>query len=231
MNDNVTPINQEHKTIELEIKLMEADEGVFEGYGSIFGNKDSYGDIVEVGAFSDYLSKNKPKNVKLLWQHNPYEPIGVYEEVRQDEKGLYVKGRLLINDVARAREAYALMKNGAITGLSIGFTINKNGSEYVDNIRYLKSLSLWEISVVTFPANQRAVVSAVKDALKQPENIRDFESFLREVGGFSNNQAKYIALHGYTKGLQREAEEDDEQKLSRDVLCILSALKDGVNKL
>lgn len=231
MNE-IAPFKKETKIFGLEIKSLD-EKGSFEGYGSIFGNKDSYNDIVVKGAFSGYLAKNKPQSVKLLWQHNTTEPIGVYDEIYEDDKGLYVRGRLLIEDIARAREAYALMKAGAIDGLSIGFTIDANGSEFAKGgIRKLTSLSLWEISVVTFPANPKAQVANVKENIMEDiTNIRDFENFLRDAGGFSKSQAVAIASHGFVKGLQRDAEvseEPEDKKLSEDIQLILTALRNGV---
>lgn len=230
---------KEEKILDLEIKSLD-EMGTFEGYGSVFGNKDSYGDIVERGAFKEFLTKNNALNVKLLWQHDTAEPIGVYEEIYENDKGLYVRGKLLIEDIARAREAYALMKAGAINGLSIGFTINPNGSSYDKNgVRHLNNLSLWEISIVTFPANARAQVANIKEAIMDDiKTVRDFENFLRESGGFSKSQAIAIANHGFVKGLRRDAEDfenasidEADKKLSDDVLLILTALKDGVKNL
>lgn len=237
MDDTVVPFKKAEIITHLEIKSLD-EAGTFEGYGSIFGNTDSYGDVVEPGAFKDYLAKNKPSSVKLLWQHNTDEPIGYYEEIYEDEKGLYVKGKLLIDDIARAREAYALLKVKAINGLSIGFTIMPGGAEWDDKrkVRKLTNLSLWEISVVTFPANARAKVANTKEFAGQLTTIRDFENFLRDVGGFSKADATAIASHGFVKGLQRDAEpsemsEEEKFKLSADINLILTALRQGVTKL
>ena len=229
---DLVPFKKEEMILNLEIKSLD-EKGTFEGYGSIFGNKDSYGDIVQPGAFKDFLSSSKPASVKLLWQHNTAEPIGVYEEIYEDEKGLYVRGKLLVDDIARAKEAYALLKAGAINGLSIGFTIDPQGSEYSKNgtVRNLTKLSLWEISIVTFPANTRAKVASVKE---DPSNsIREFENFLRDAGGFSKAQAVAIANHGFVKGLQRDAEvsETGAKDLSESIKLILTALQNGVKNL
>jgi HK97 family phage prohead protease len=199
-----------HYVAPLELKSLDEADGTFTGYGAVYGNKDSYGDIIVKGAFDNYLVGHAAKEVKLLWQHDSRMPIGVYDEVRSDDNGLYVKGRLLINDVEKAREAYALLKAGAISGLSIGFSIDQGGSEFKDNALYLKQLSLWEISLVTFPANDKANVSSVKTI----ETIRDFENFLRDVGGFSASQAKRIAVQGYKAiGGQRDVDAEEAEAL------------------
>ena len=97
----------------LEIRSIDEEQGTFSGYGAVYGNKDSYGDIIVKGAFNNYLSGHSAKEVKLLWQHDSKQPIGVYDEVRSDENGLFVKGRLLINEIEKAKEAFALLKAGA----------------------------------------------------------------------------------------------------------------------
>lgn len=230
----MTMENKEHKIIGLELKSL-TEDGMFEGYGSIFGNKDSYGDVVNKGAFASSLQSQKSQNIKLLWQHDTTEPIGVYQDVHEDDKGLYVKGQLLINDIVKAREAYALMKAGAINGLSIGYTVNQGGSEWNKNgtIRYLNDLSLWEISIVTFPANPKAIVSDIKEQNMKIENVRDFENFLRESGIFSKTQAIAIASKGYVAGLRDSGAPTDEvdHKLSQDILAIMETLKTGVKSI
>lgn len=204
----------------LEIRSIDEEQGTFSGYGAVYGNKDSYGDIIVKGAFDNYLSGHSAKEVKLLWQHDSKQPIGVYDEVRSDENGLFVKGRLLINEIEKAKEAFALLKAGAISGLSIGFSINKNGAEMKDGNFYLKDLSLWEISVVTFPANDKANVNAVK-------SIRDFEGFLRDVGGYSSSQAKRIAAQGY-KAIegQRDVDEQEAEALLASLKSLNQTIKE-----
>lgn len=201
--------NRQKRIIPLEIKSLDENNGVFVGYGAVFGNVDSYGDVIVKGAFKNYLAVNKPSDVKMLWQHKSDMPIGVYDEIVEDGNGLLVKGRLLINDIEKAREAYALLKEGAISGLSIGFSVNKGGSKFAqDGINYLTDLKLWEISVVTFPANDQATV----DTIKSINTIREYETFLRDVGGFSASQAKRLAAQGF-KAIsdQREVESDEAE--------------------
>lgn len=209
----------------LEIKAIDDSTGRFEGYGSVFGNVDSYGDIVVKGAFTDFLQNNAAKNVKLLWQHDSAQPIGTYDQIYEDEKGLYVKGNLLVNDVAKAREAYALLKSGAISGLSIGYSINHDGVRIGDDgYNYLTDLKLWEISVVTFPANNAAQVDAIKRAY-EIHTIRDFERHLREVG-FSQQKAKAIAANGFKKAIEHR---DDDQELMLSLSKLTNTIN-GVNQ-
>lgn len=240
--NNVTPLQKQERTIRLEIKSTDDATGEFEGYGSVFGNVDSYNEVVAKGAFTNSLNEKSPKGIKLLWQHDSSQPIGVWENMYEDDKGLYVKGRLLINDVAKAKEAYALLKVGALDGLSIGFTVNPGGIQWSNDGSYklLTDVNLWEVSVVTFPANARAVVNSIKDMdmQKRENSIRDFENFLRESGNFSNREAveiasfaKELVRHPYIKGLQREAEGGSNESLSDEVLEIMTALKQGVKDL
>ncbi len=199
-----------HLSFPLSIKALDENAGTFEGYGAVFGNKDSYGDVIVRGAFQNYLNmENAASKVKMLWQHRSDQPIGVYDEIHEDENGLFVRGRLLVNDIAQAREAYALLKAGALSGLSIGYTVNQNGWRIGDDgLTYLSDINLWEISVVTFPANPLANVDSVK-SVEQIKTIRDFENHLRDVG-FSSSQAKRIASQGF-KAIDGQRDVDKQE--------------------
>lgn len=145
------------------------DDGTFSGYCSVFDVKDSYGDIVKKGAFVNSLNEwqAKSKMPPVLWQHNRSDVIGVWTKLYEDEYGLYGEGKLLIDDVAKARETYALIKNGAIDGLSIGYRTSKWTWNEDENALELLELDLKEVSIVTFPANEDSTVSSVKaEAIK-----------------------------------------------------------------
>ena len=133
---------------------------VIEGYASLFGAQDQGGDVVAPGAYAATLArKSRPGGaVKMLWQHDPLKPIGVWDEVREDAKGLYVKGRIL-SDVALGREALALLEAGAIDGLSIGYRTVRS-EKLQSGGRKLIEVDLWEVSVVTFPMLPEARVQA-----------------------------------------------------------------------
>lgn len=201
------------KDFALEVKDL-SEDGTFEGYGSIFGNVDSYGEKVVPGAFVESLAKHRREgsSVMMLWQHNPDEPIGVWEDLAEDGKGLWGKGRLILA-VQRAKEVYALMKAKALRGLSIGYReidTDKDGA-----VRLLKKLELWEISPVSFPANGRARIEAVKSERMEefarrlrdgePMPVKDFEDLLREAG-IPKAMAVQIASVGYAKAIRSESE-------------------------
>lgn len=143
--------------------LVVSDGTTVEGYASLFGRKDQGGDVVMPGAYSASLARLKAagRRVKLLWQHDPALPIGVWDEVREDDRGLYVKGRLL-TDVAKGREAVALVGAGAIDGLSIGYRTIRAERDG-QGARKLVELDLWEVSLVTFPMLPEARVAAKSD--------------------------------------------------------------------
>jgi phage head maturation protease len=141
----------------------------------------------------------------MLWQHNPTMPIGVWRTMREDAKGLYVEGELA--DTQLGREAYSLLKMGALSGLSIGFNVVDEAFNRKTNTRELRAVNLWEVSPVTFPANGDARVAQVKFA-GSAMTVREFERFLRDAGGFSISQAKSIAARGY-QALRDEVTEDD----------------------
>lgn len=150
---------------QFEIKEV-SEDGSFSGYGSTFGNVDHDRDVIAAGAFSKSLKKKKVGKIKMLWQHDPHQPIGVWEEMHEDSRGLFVKGRLLL-DVEKGREAYALMKAGVLDSMSIGFAIPSGGYEIDEKkrVRVIKEADLWEVSVVTFPANPKATIRRVKSAV------------------------------------------------------------------
>ncbi len=143
----------------VEIKSIGAD-GTFEGYASVFGVIDSQRDRVHAGAFKASI-KAREKPVQLLWQHQWDKPIGVITSLFEDARGLYLKGKLLL-EVEQAREAYALLKAGVVRGLSIGYSVKRSRRNPDSGVRELLDLNLWEISLVTQPANEAALVTVVK---------------------------------------------------------------------
>jgi HK97 family phage prohead protease len=209
--------------VPLDVKAV-SDDGTFEGYGSIFGNVDSQGEVVEPGAFTAGLvdAKRKGRTVKMLWQHDPMQPIGVWDDLAEDAKGLYVKGRLLKDVSARASEAYGLLKAGALDGLSIGYrTLDAEPDASRPNILRLVKLDLREVSIVTFAANERARVDSVKHILAAGElpTVREFEGALRELG-LSKAKAAAIAAAA-TPHLRGEP----EAKASEDMRRFYEALR------
>ncbi len=152
----------------LELKSLSAD-GRFAGYASVFGMVDAQRDVVHRGAFRQSL-KTRPGPLQLLWQHQWHEPIGIIDRIFEDARGLYVEGRLLM-EVARAREALALLKSGVIRGLSIGYTVKSFRRNPDSGVRELLEIDLWEVSLVTMPANASAQVTMVKRTDVLPQNI------------------------------------------------------------
>ncbi len=152
-------MNLEHKFFALGTDVTVTDGTIISGYASLFGKSDQGGDTVESGAYAASLSKGR--SIKMLWQHDPAQPIGVWDEVREDGKGLWVKGRLL-TDVAKGREAASLIGAGAIDGLSIGYRTVKARKDDKGG-RLLSELELWEVSLVTFPMLPDARVAAKGD--------------------------------------------------------------------
>lgn len=222
-------MDYEHETLEVcaEIKALNEEngesKGEFTGYGSIFGNKDLGNDIVVNGAFARSIASKGARGVKLLYQHKADEPIGVFDEIIEDKRGLKVKGRLALG-TQRGKEVYELMKMGALDGLSIGYRVDAKGYEYDDKgkRRYIKEVDLMEISAVTFPMNPKARVNAVKGAER---TVREWEELLRDAGDLSRNEAK-VAASAVAKALTlREADEDEQPEVIEAVKRLSSILK------
>jgi HK97 family phage prohead protease len=205
------------KTAAFELKAAPDEDGTFEGYASVFDVVDLGLDSVAPGAFAKSLTERKPK---MLWQHRMEEPIGVWDVVREDDKGLFVKGRLL-KELQRGREAIALLKAGAIDGMSIGYRTVEAMAEGGGRVRKLMEVELHEISIVTNPMLPIAKVTAVKSLATE----REFEAFLRDAG-YSRKEATAIALHGF-KGLTglRDAGSDDGDQGAKALLQSLEKLK------
>lgn len=195
--------NTEKKFQLLDLKEV-SEEGVFEGYASKFGDRDQGGDTVMKGAFKNSLSQRKAKGVKMLWQHDPSYPIGVWDEIKEDATGLFVRGRLLTT-VQKAKETYELMKAGVIDGLSIGYRTIKSLRDDATEFRQLKEVDLWEISLVTFPMLTSATVTSVKGDWTK----REVERVLRDAG-MPNAMAVKLIAGGYdaaNSGGQRDADD------------------------
>ncbi|WP_424361447.1 HK97 family phage prohead protease [Methylocystis parvus] len=160
------------ETKRAELPLSRASPaGVVEGYASLFGVGDSGGDIVMAGAFARSIAKRGPKGVKMLWQHDAAQPIGVWTSLVEDAKGLKVAGRLDLS-VARAREALSLVSSGAVDGLSIGFRTKRATTDMASGLRRLQEVDLWEISIVTFPMLPQARIDAVKRTTRPLHEIQ-----------------------------------------------------------
>ena len=218
----------ETKRISLtEVKSVKTDDNsmVFSGYGAVFDNIDSYDDIIVKGAFTETLKsiRKSGKWPAMLSQHGggwfgsaqDNTPVGIWTDMKEDDHGLYVEGKLA--DTDRGRELYTLMKmepRPAIDGLSIGYRVNDSAEEVRDKktVRLLKSIDLVEVSIVSFPANTEARVHDIKSI----PTIRDAEDALRDAG-FSRSQAKEILAKGYKLSL-RDAEDSESNEELADLI-------------
>ena len=226
-----------------EIKAMPAslagvgDDGLFEGYACLFGKEDLGRDIVRKGAFAASLARHRQgrgqgpapgtgpgtvlgigpgigkSSIKMLYQHDPAEPIGQWLEIREDTKGLYVRGKLAL-EIARAREVFAMMKSGILDGLSIGFRTIRGQTDPKSGLRQLMEVDLWEISVVTFPMQPGARIASVKTGFPTQSaqltpavsfdaaahSKRQLERKLMQDAGLTRSEARALLAHGH-KGL------------------------------
>lgn len=205
------------RSFDYKVKAV-SDDGLFSGYGSVFGNVDSYGEVVAPGAFLESLKATKAagRTFPVLWQHRTGEPIGDWDisSLKEDERGLFGDGNLWLEDAPYAKLAYRGMKTNSITGLSIGYYVRESSYDEKAGIRTLTKLDLVEISVVTSPANEEARIESVKARIAGGTlpSLSDFEGILREAG-FSKTQSAIIANRGLKELLLRsESGSDSEQK-------------------
>jgi len=208
-----------HIAVPFDLKDV-SDDGTFKGHGAIFGNLDSYRDVIRPGAFQKTLKKGGRNGfgVAMLLQHgrDSNMPAGVWTDLHEDNKGLANEGQLAM-DVQRGREAHSLLKMKALRGLSIGYDFPRDKSGNIKkgaierdeekNITYLNEIDLWEVSLVTFPANLRAVVTTVKDiGIEHATTARELEAILRD-SGYSKSKALAVIAQLRTLFL-RDSEEE-----------------------
>jgi hypothetical protein len=203
------------------------EEGSIEGYASVFGGVDSYGDTIEKTAFDNVIkSGQKPL---MFYQHNRWSiPIGVWEEMSVDEKGLKVKGRLNL-ELEEAREVYSALKFGSLNGMSIGFRMKDKDYEYDDeDICHIKNISeLLEISIVNFPADKEARIDNVKSEDRDLNDIRDCEHYLRELGISKKMAQKLISVIKTAKAAVSDSQKSEDAKLAAE----LDKIQQKLNKI
>jgi HK97 family phage prohead protease len=220
-------MEKQYLDIPFDVKAEDiTEEGTFKGYGSTFGGSpDAYGDIVVQGAFLSSISRGgrNKSGVPMLWQHQSSQVPGVWTSLAEDKRGLKVEGKLALK-TQLGSESYELMKLGGIKGLSIGYDVVTFETDAHRKVRYLKEVDLWEISLVTFPANTRARITSVK-AIEEAKTERQMEQALREAG-LSKAAAQYVV--SLCRPSLRDSEEEDvegEVEGSLGINAILESLK------
>jgi uncharacterized protein len=227
----------ERKAFSFAYKFTEDGQpsGTFEGYGSVFNNEDDGGDLIQPGAFAGVIQRHQAKGTmpKMLLNHGSMGggifggadpmadlPVGCWNTMSEDTHGLQCKGRLINLDTESGKRIYGAMKERALDGLSIGYVVGDHvrGTKPNEPRRTIKSIKqLPEVSLVTFPMNELARTGSVKAS--DIRTVREFEDFLRDVGGFSHGAAKSIALRGFKAG--------DETRLE----TLLASLRDTRRKI
>lgn len=203
----------ERKFVDVAMGKVEAD-GTFSGYASLFDKVDLANDMVEAGAFARSLGQRGASGVRMLYQHDPAEPIGHWIDIYEDSRGLHVHGRLTPG-VARAREVLELMRSGALDGLSIGFRTVKAKKDAKTGLRRIVEADLWEISVVTFPMLPGARVHSVKGGVRELPTIREFERWLTRDAKLTRTEARAVIARGFTSLMrERDAAPDTPEGLA-----------------
>jgi uncharacterized protein len=210
--------------VPLEIRAT-GENGVVEGYGSVFGNEDSYGDIVAKGAFLESLAQHRAKGTMpaMLWQHNADWPVGKWTSISEDERGLKMTGVLNMK-TTRGIEAYEHLKAGDISGLSIGFMTKSYEYDEEKSIRTLTAVDLWEVSLVTFPANEMARVMDTRSADEIGQMTeREIERYLRDAG-LSRSCAGAVVHQLSAIQAQRDAATVKDAELKAALISLRSAV-------
>lgn len=213
---------RETRAFALSLKAVGTD-GAIEGYASVFGVRDSYDDVIAAGAFLASIKAHKAAGTMpaMLWQHMADEPIGIWTEMYEDAKGLFIKGQLCL-DTARGKEAHALLKLGAINGMSIGFVSKQWAYDRETDVRTLTEIDLWENSLVTFPANEKARITNVKSATDVAAP-KDAERILRDAG-FSKADATALVSRVMRMGEERRDSVESTTKALKAAQRLLASL-------
>lgn len=234
-----TPTQIEHRHVDLcEVKLAGETEGTFNGYGAVFNNVDSYGDVIAPGAFAETLSewKGRGKFPPMLLQHggmgigvDDMLPVGEWTHMEENSRGLKMSGRLFALNTERGQYIYEGLKSGVLDGLSIGFMVKEsiNGTKPNEPARKLTKIDLWEVSIVTFPANPKARVTGVKNMT--PDELRELEAALRDEGLSRTDAVR--AVSGFKKWCQSDSgapESEHCDDVSPDVLAEALKLADSM---
>jgi HK97 family phage prohead protease len=224
----------EKLTVPFEIKEMNEQDDkffVFEGLASTFGNVDLVDDVVDKGAFENSLVTRMPK---VLWQHDTAEPIGMPEQIRETEQGLFLKGKLPKDDTFVTGRVIPQLKIGSISSMSIGFTVKD--FEVEDGIRHLKEVDLFEISLVTFPANTKAEVTGFKSIRKEDlmkiKTIKEYRKLLKDSGCFTKHAREFLAAQFNPCLCDTEGAClcDAEGKLTEDMVAFTKKLNERFNR-
>lgn len=206
-----------------DFEIREEDgEGIFEGRAVVFDQKNSHGEIFERGAFKESLKTRGAKGIKMLFSHDRAQPIGKWEEIREDRTGLFVRGRLLMK-LQKAQEAFLLMKEEILDGLSIGFRPVEESFNNDKGAFIVRKADLREISPVLIPSDSGALISKVRDAT--PEEVRtktELEKVLRNAG-FSRSFSQFV-VSGWTPPALRNAEGDN---LAESIRALATSLRGG----
>ena len=206
----------QYKSSKFEIKA--SGENIIEGYSAYFDNIDSYGDIIEKGAFKKTLNENRNR-VKVLWQHDTSEPIGKPIMMEEDSKGLYIKAQISQTDIGK--KAMILMRDGVVDEMSIGYDVIKD--EYKGKNRMLKELRLWEFSPVTFAANDKAKITSAKNFNELIYDIRNADR--NEIKNAIEKLNELLKEFEPTVVTQKETEVQEQQVKS--ILEMIRGFKDA----
>jgi HK97 family phage prohead protease len=214
---------REVRSFALHIKAA-GNDGSVEGYGSVFGVRDQYDDVIAAGAFAASLAAHKAAGTMpaMLWQHAASQPIGVWTEMAEDARGLLVKGQLAL-ETQLGKEAHALLKMGALNGLSIGFMSKQWAYDRDTEVRTLTEIDLWEVSLVTFPANEAARVTNIKAAAEALAVPKDAERILRDAG-FSKADATAFVSRVMRLGEERSDSAQSAQRVHAAADRLLQSL-------
>ncbi|MBV8799274.1 MAG: HK97 family phage prohead protease [Alphaproteobacteria bacterium] len=209
MPPQVTHLRRRLAHIDAPAAFAQLKHNEFAGYASLFGVADGAGDVVAPGAFAKSLARNGIERIRMLYQHFAHEPIGVWEEIREDTRGLYVRGRLT-TEIERGRDVLALLKDGAINGLSIGFKTQRARRDTATGRRVLLEVELWEVSIVTFPLLQGSTVTAIGAKSATAEIIREAATHFTSSGSSPAKRGR-----GTARSAVEGARASDANTLSR----------------